>query len=60
MKKSADKVILAVVEVWRGFATDVHIFRKRRQAETCLRRARRGRNLDQDDVQLFAVSLSRK
>jgi hypothetical protein len=60
MKKSPAKVVYAVVDVWRGCATEIRIFRKRQNATTCLRRLRRGRNLDEDDVQLFAVPLSWK
>ena len=45
--------IYTVVEVVRGVATDAHSFRQLKDALLCAERLREGRNLQEDDVQLF-------
>lgn len=45
--------VYTVVDVWRGVAVGAYNFRSLRAARVALRRIRRGRNLQEDDVQLF-------
>lgn len=45
--------LYAVVEVWRGIAADVHVFRRLSDAEQCYHRLLREHNLQEDDVELF-------
>jgi hypothetical protein len=45
--------IYTVVEVWRGIAVGARTFRRLRNAEKYLERARQRYNLEDDDVQLF-------
>jgi hypothetical protein len=54
MKHRTRKVKLyTVVDVWRGIAAGAKNFKTLRGAESHMRRLRRGRNLAEDDVQLF-------
>ena len=58
MKRRARRLTLyTVVEVWRGIAAGAKNFRSLRNAEKYMRRLRRGRNLVEDDVQLFEGSV---
>lgn len=45
--------IYTVVDVMTGVAVGVESFLNSKDAKMCLRRLRKGRNLDEDDVQLF-------
>ena len=45
--------IYTVVEVVKGVATDAHSFRQLKDALLCAELLREGRNLQDDDVQLF-------
>jgi hypothetical protein len=50
--------IYTVVEVWRGIAVGARNFRRLRNAQRYLLHIRRGRNLMEDDVQIFKGVLS--
>lgn len=45
--------VYTVVDVMRGVAVGAYNFRSFRAARASLKRLRRGRNLQEDDVQLF-------
>jgi hypothetical protein len=45
--------IYTVVDVMSGVSVGVKSFRRFEQARICLKRRSKGRNLDQDDIQLF-------
>jgi len=45
--------LYTVVEVWRGFAKSAKNFKRLKSAKKYMRRLRRGRNLTEDDIQLF-------
>ena len=45
--------IYTVVEVVKGVAMDAHNFRQLKDALLCAERLREGRDLQEDDVQLF-------
>jgi len=49
--------LYTVVEVWRGMAASAKNFTRLRDAENYMRRLRQGRNLAEDDVQLFRSSV---
>ena len=49
--------IYTVVEVIRGVAVDARNFLRLSDALRCKNRLREGRNLQEDDVQLFASSI---
>jgi hypothetical protein len=49
--------IYTVVEVIRGVAVDARSFLRLSDALRCTERLRKGRNLQEDDVQLFASSI---
>jgi len=42
-----------VVEVWRGIAAGAHSFRRLKDALLCAEQLREGRDLQEDDVQVF-------
>jgi hypothetical protein len=52
-RRTRELKLYTVVEVWRGCATGAKVFRRLQSAQEYLRRLRRGRNLAEDDVQLF-------
>jgi hypothetical protein len=45
--------LYTVVDVWRGVAAGAKNFRRLKNARNHMRRLRRGRNLIEDDIQLF-------
>ena len=45
--------LYTVVDVWRGIARGARNFRRLRTAQKYMRSLRRGRNMAEDDVQLF-------
>jgi hypothetical protein len=49
--------IYTVVDVMCGVAVEAKSFCRRESAQKYLRKLRRGRNLDEDDVQLFEDNL---
>lgn len=49
--------IYTVVEVWRGFASGAHNFLHLKDALLCMERLRKGRNLQDDDVQVFETKI---
>jgi hypothetical protein len=49
--------LYTVVEVWRGMAAGVKNFSSLRNAQNHLKRLREGRNLTEDDIQLFKNSV---
>ena len=49
--------IYTVIEVIRGVAVDARNFLRLSDALRCKKRLREGRNLQEDDVQLFASSI---
>lgn len=51
--KTHELKLYTVVEVWRGFATGAKNFKRLRSAQKYMRRLRQGRNLVEDDIQLF-------
>ena len=56
-RRSVRTTIYTVVEVWRGIAASVKNFTKLKEAENYMRRLRKGRNLEEDDIQLFENSI---
>ena len=50
-------MVYAVVEVWRGMVSDVHVFKDQRDAERCYDRLAADHDALQDDVQLLPVSV---
>ena len=60
MQRTSRLKLYTVVEVWRGIAASAKNFTQLQEAEKYMRRLRKGRNLDEDDVQLFesAVRIS--
>ena len=52
-RSKANIRIYTVVDVMSGVAVDVQSFLNLQDARMSLRRLRKGRNLDEDDVQLF-------
>ncbi len=57
MKRKFRLKLYTVVEVWRGIAASAKNFTRLRDAENHMRRLRQGRNLMEDDVQLFENSV---
>jgi hypothetical protein len=57
MQRTSRLKLYIVVEVWRGIAASAKNFTRLRDAENYLQRLRKGRNLDEDDVQLFGSSV---
>jgi hypothetical protein len=53
MRSKTKAVVYVLVDVARGVALNAHAFQRREDAEACLRRIRKGRDLGEDDVQLF-------
>lgn len=53
MRRTSRVKLYTVVEVWRGIAASAKNFTRLRDAENHMRRLRQGRNLANDDVQLF-------
>ena len=49
--------IYTVVEVMRGVAADAYNFRRLKDARMCAKQLCKGRNLDEDDVQLFETTI---
>ena len=49
--------VYVVVDVMAGVAVEVKCFRHVEQARACKTRLRKGRNLDEDDVQLFESTI---
>ncbi len=52
-KSRAGARVYTVVEVVRGMATAVHTFRRLKDARVCKEQLCEGRDLQEDDVQLF-------
>jgi hypothetical protein len=44
------EVLYVVVEVWRGIASDAHVFRIHADADACAERLQSSANLIEDDV----------
>lgn len=57
MRRTHNLRLYTVVEVWRGIAAGAKNFTRLRDAEKYMRRLRQGRNLVDDDVQLFRSSV---
>ena len=51
--KTMDGRIYTVVDVWRGIAVGAHSFHRVKDAIACLRRLRRGRDLQEDCVKIL-------
>jgi hypothetical protein len=49
--------VYVVVEVLNGVAVDAYSFAQLSAARKCLKQLRKGRNMDEDDVQLFETRL---
>lgn len=49
--------VYVVVDVMSGVVVEVKCFRHVEQARACKTRLRKGRNLDEDDVQLFESTI---
>ena len=49
--------VYVVVDVMAGVAVEARCFRNLQQARACKTRLRKGRNLDEDDVQLFESTI---
>jgi len=56
-KRSGKRKLYTVVEVWRGMAASAKNFTKLGDAESYMQWLRRGRNLEEDDVQIFENSI---
>lgn len=56
-QRNGKTTIYTVVEVWRGIAASVKNFTRLKEAEKYMARLRRGRNLEEDDIQLFENSI---
>jgi hypothetical protein len=57
MQQASRLKLYIVVEVWRGIAASAKNFTRLRDAKNHMRRLRQGRNLAEDDVQLFESSV---
>ena len=57
MQRTSRLKVYTIVEVWRGIAASAKTFTRLRDAENYARRLRQGRNLTEDDVQLFEGSV---
>ncbi len=57
MQRTSRLKLYIVVEVWRGIAASAKNFTRLRDAENYMHRRRQGRNLAEDDVQLFEGSV---
>jgi hypothetical protein len=57
MQRTPRLKLYTVVEVWRGIAASAKNFTQLRAAEKYMWRLRQGRNLAEDDVQLFETSV---
>ncbi len=57
MPRTSKLNLYTVVEVWRGIAASAKSFTRLRDAEKYMRRLRQGRNLVEDDVQVFRNSV---
>ncbi len=51
--KTHELKLYTVVDVWRGVASGAKNFRRLKNARSYMRRLGRGRNLIEDDIQLF-------
>ena len=52
-----NQMVYLVVDVVGGVAVDAFAFAQPTEAQACLQQLREGRNLDEDDVQLFQTRL---
>ena len=57
MKTKSKKLLFVVVDVWRGIASQARVFQNQKEANVLARKIRRGRNLDEDDIQVFECLL---
>jgi hypothetical protein len=57
MQRTFRLKLYIVVEVWRGIAASAKNFTRLRDAENHMQSLRQGRNLAEDDVQLFEGSV---
>jgi hypothetical protein len=57
MQRTTKLKLYIVVEVWRGIAASARNFTRQRDAENYMRRLCKGRNMEEDDVQLFESSV---
>lgn len=51
------EVLYVVVEVWRGMASDAHVFRDRAHAEDCAESLKDSANLHEDDVAVIETRM---
>jgi hypothetical protein len=58
MRRTYKLKLYTVVEVWRGIAASAKSFTRLRDAQKHMLRLRQGRNLAEDDVQLFESSVA--
>ena len=56
-KKREGERVYTVVDVMAGVAVGTQSFRHLEDARACLRRLRRGRDLEKDDVRLFGGTI---
>ena len=57
MQQTSRLKLYVVVEVWRGIAASAKNFTRLGDAQKYMQRLRRGRNLTEDDIQLFESSV---
>lgn len=57
MQRASRLKLYTVVEVWRGIAASAKNFTRLGDAQQYMQRLRRGRNLTEDDIQLFESSV---
>ena len=57
MQRTSRLRLYTVVEVWRGIAASAKNFTRLEDAQKYMRRLRQGRNMTEDDVQLFENSI---
>ena len=61
MKESnGESRVYTVVDVVRGVAVGAYSFRRAQDARACVRRLRRGRDMQEDDVRLFECIVGTK
>jgi hypothetical protein len=56
-RRTSELRLYTVVDVWRGIAAGAKNFRRLGDAQKYMRRLRRGRNLGEDDIQIFENSI---
>jgi hypothetical protein len=56
-RSAVSTTVYVVAEVWRGIASDVHVFLNEQDAKRVYHRLAAGINEDEEDVQMFEKQL---